>query len=60
MIYSKHVLLVDKHAPLKKKVNARKHVIMNKKLSKAIMTRSKLKNKYNKNPTIGNNIVLNH
>ena len=31
---------------------------MNRKLSKSIMTRSKLKNKFNKNPTVGNKIAF--
>ena len=40
--------LVDKHAPLKKKiVRGNQAPFMNKDLSKAIMTRSKLRNRYN-------------
>ena len=43
---------IDKHAPLKsKKIRGNQSRFMNKDLSKAIMKRSRLKSKYNKNPT---------
>ena len=42
---------LDKHAPIKKKtLRGNNAPFMNKTLTKAIMHRSKLKNKYNKNP----------
>ena len=44
--------ILNLHAPMKKKlVRGNNAPFMNKYLSKAIMHRSKLKNKYNKNPT---------
>ena len=44
--------VLEKHAPIKEKfVRANNAPFMNKNLSKAIMSRSKLRNKYNKNPT---------
>ena len=50
--------IVNKHAPLKKKlIRANNAPFMNRELSKYIMIRSKLKNKFNKNPTIGNKIA---
>ena len=49
--------IVNKHAPLKKRlIRANNAPFMDKNLSKSIMARSKLKNKFNKNPTIGNKI----
>ena len=50
--------IVNKHAPLKKRlIRANNAPFMNRELSKSIMTRSKLKNKFNKTPTIGNKIA---
>ena len=47
--------IIDKHAPLKQKlVRGNEAPFMNKELKKAIYTRSRLKNKYNKEPTIEN------
>ena len=44
--------ILENHAPSKEKlVRANNAPFMNKTLSKAIMTRSQLRNKYNKNPT---------
>ena len=46
---------VEIYAPLKRKtVRANNSPFMNKGLSKAIMIRSRLKNKYNRNPSIEN------
>ena len=46
------------YAPMKKKtVRGNNAPFMNKSLSKAFMHRSKLKNKYNKNPTESNNLL---
>ena len=46
------------HAPLKEKtVRGNNAPFMNKVLSKAFMKRSKLKNNYNKNPTVENNTI---
>ena len=43
--------MIDKHAPLKRKtVRGNQSPFLTKELSKAIMLRSKLKNKYNKCP----------
>ena len=43
---------LNRHAPIKeKKIRGNNAPFMNKTLSKSIMTRSKLKNKYNKFPT---------
>ena len=43
--------LINKHAPMKQKyIRANTAPFMNKKLSKAVMTRSRLKNKFLKNP----------
>ena len=41
----------------KKLIRANNAPFMNRELSKSIMIRSKLKNKFNKNPTIGNKIA---
>ena len=41
----------------KKLIRANNAPFMNRELPKSIMTRSKLKNKFNKNPTIGNKIA---
>ena len=53
-------LLIDtlnRHAPIKSKyVRANNAPFMNRTLSKAIMTRSRLKNKYNKSPNKTNAI----
>ena len=50
--------IVNKHAPLKQKtVRGNEAPFMNKKLRKAIYTRSRLKNRYNKNPTNENKIL---
>ena len=47
--------LVNKHAPLKKRIaRGNQAPLMTKKFQKAICTRSRLKNKMNKNPTIIN------
>ena len=47
--------IVDKHAPLKTKfLRGNEAPFMNKELRKAIYTRSRLKNKWNKNPTFEN------
>ena len=47
--------LLNKHAPIKKRlVRANDAPYMNKALRKAIMTRSRLKNLYNKNPNVEN------
>ena len=47
--------VLDKYAPTKeKKVRANNAPFMNKALSKAIMTRSRLRNRYNKTPTYEN------
>ena len=47
--------LVNKHAPLKKRiVRGNQAPLMTKIFQKAICTRSRLKNKMNKNPTIIN------
>ena len=47
--------IVDKHAPLKTKfLRGNEAPFMNKELRKAIYTRSRLKNKWNKNPTLEN------
>ena len=46
---------VEKYAPLKRKtIRANNSPFMNKALSKSIMIRSRLKNIYNKNPSIEN------
>ena len=59
-----YMSIVNKHAPLKKKlIRANNAPFMNRELSKSIMTKSKLKNQFNKNPIIGNKnviIVLNY
>ena len=50
--------VLNLHAPMKKKlVRGNNAPFMNKDLSKAFMHRSKLKNKYNKNPTEANNLL---
>ena len=47
--------IIDKHAPLKQKtLRGNEAPFMNKNLRKAIYTRSRLKNRYNKNPTDDN------
>ena len=49
--------LLNRHAPLKVKyTRANNQPFMNKKLSKAVMTRSRLRNKFLKNPNDTNNI----
>ena len=49
--------VLDNHAPMKKKmVRGNNAPFMNKMLSKEFMHRSKLKNKYNKNPTEENKV----
>ena len=49
------VKLLNHHAPLKKRfVRANNSPFMNKTLSKAVMTRSRLRNKYIKNPSLEN------
>ena len=51
------VRVLNQHAPLKKKyIRANNSHFMNKKLSKAIMTRSRLRNKFLKNPNDINRI----
>ena len=53
------MLILNRHAPNKKKiVRGNNAPFMNKKLSKAFMHRSKLKNIYNKNPTEENNLAF--
>ena len=48
------------HAPMKKKyIRGNNSPFMNQILSKAFMHRSKLKNRYNKNPTEANKISYN-
>ena len=48
---------LNKHAPIKEKIiRANNAPFMNKKLSKVVMTRSRLRNKYTKNPTKENEI----
>ena len=50
--------VLNLHAPMKKKIVRRNNApFINKTLSKAFMHRSKLKNKYNKNPTESNNLL---
>ena len=52
--------VLNKHAPMKKKyVRGNNAPFMNQTLTKAFMHRSKLKNKYNKNPTEENKRVYN-
>ena len=52
--------LLNKHAPMKTKyVRANNAPFMNKTLSKAIMTRSRLRNKFLKNPNVINKINYN-
>ena len=47
--------ILDSHAPMKERiVRANNQPFVTKKLRKAIMTRSRLKNKYNKNPNVEN------
>ena len=49
---------LDKHAPIKeKKIRGNTSPFMNKTLSKSIMHRAKLKNKYNKTPTEENHLL---
>ena len=50
--------VLNKHAPLKyKRIRANSVPFMNKSLSKQVMTRSRLKNKFNKDPSIVNEIA---
>ena len=50
--------VLNLHAPMKKKiVRGNNAPCINKTLSKAFMHRSKLRNKYNKNPTESNNLL---
>ena len=52
------VRLLDKHAPLKKRfARANNSPFMNKALSKAVMTRSRLRNKFVKNPSNENKVA---
>ena len=52
--------LLNRHAPLKEKsIRANHASFMTKTLSKAIMTRSRLKNKFIKDPTDNNKIIYN-
>ena len=52
--------VLNRHAPIKeKKIRGNNAPFMNKTLSKSIMTRSKLKNKYNKFPTQENKRLYN-
>ena len=52
-------LVLDKHAPLKvKKVRENQGLFMTKELSKAIMNKSKIRNKYQKWPSRENFLVL--
>ena len=52
--------VLNKHAPMKKKyVRGNNAPFMNQTLAKAFMHRSKLKSKYNMNPTEGNKRVYN-
>ena len=51
---------LNKHAPTKKKlIRANNSLFMNKTLSKAIMNRSRFKNRYNKTPTGENKAIYN-
>ena len=55
-----YIDMLDLHAPMKKKfVRGNNAPFMNKTLSKAFMHRSKLKNKFNKNPTDVNKRLYN-
>ena len=55
-----YIDILDLHAPMKKKfVRGNNASFMNKALSKAFMHRSKLKNKFNKNPTDVNKRLYN-
>ena len=50
--------VLNLYAPMKRKiVRGNNATFMNKNLSKAFMHRSKLKNKYNKNPTVPNKLL---
>ena len=52
--------ILNKHAPMKERlVRANNSPFMNKKLTKAIMTRSRLKNKFSKNPNEVNKSIYN-
>ena len=52
--------ILNKHAPMKEKlIRANNSPFMNKTMSKAIMTRSRLKNKFLKNPTEENKVNYN-
>ena len=52
--------ILNLHAPMKKKfIRGNNAPFMNKTLSQAFMHRSKLKNKFNKNPTKQNEIAYN-
>ena len=51
-ITDKFLNVVNRHAPLKKEnVKGNQDLFLTKELRKEIYTRSKLKNKYNRNPT---------
>ena len=57
---STFIKVLDKHAPMKQKyVRANNASFMNKALSKAIMTRSRFRNKFLRNPTMLNKIKYN-
>ena len=50
--------IIDLHAPKKQKVARGNNApFMNKTLSKAFMTRARLRNNYNKNPMVGNKLL---
>ena len=49
--------ILSKHAPVKEKlIRANNAPFMNKTLSKSVMIRSRLRNKFNKNPTVENEV----
>ena len=53
------VTLLSQHAPLKKRlIRANNSPFMNKRLSKAVMTRSRLRNKFTKDPTDENRAIF--
>ena len=53
------VRVLDRHAPLKQRLaRANNSPFMNKTLSKAVMTRSRLRNKFNKNPSTENKLAF--
>ena len=50
--------ILSKHAPIKRKlIRANNAPFMNKELSKSVMIRSRLRNKFNKNPTVENDLA---